>query len=80
MGFAAETNDVETYAEAKRQKKNADYIIANDVTQPDAGFGTETNKVIVFSAQGKTDFPLMPKTQLADELLKFISLQQGWNS
>ncbi|WP_342525873.1 bifunctional phosphopantothenoylcysteine decarboxylase/phosphopantothenate--cysteine ligase CoaBC [Chryseomicrobium sp. FSL W7-1435] len=80
VGFAAETNDVETYAEAKRQKKNADYIIANDVTQPDAGFGTETNKVIVFSAQGKTDFPLMPKTQLADELLKFISLQQGWNS
>ena len=35
IGFAAETNDVIDYAKGKLEKKNADYIIANDVTEPD---------------------------------------------
>lgn len=80
VGFAAETNDVEAYADAKRQKKNADYIIANDVTQPGVGFGTDTNKVVLFSSEGKIDFPMLPKDQLASELLQHIVKQEGWHS
>ncbi|OZS79235.1 bifunctional phosphopantothenoylcysteine decarboxylase/phosphopantothenate--cysteine ligase CoaBC [Tetzosporium hominis] len=79
VGFAAETNDVEAYADAKRQKKNADYIIANDVTQPGVGFGTDTNKVVLFSSEGKVDFPMLPKDQLASELLQHIVKQEGWH-
>lgn len=80
IGFAAETNDVEAYAEKKRVKKNADYIIANDVTQQGVGFGTDTNKVTVFSKSGKSDFPFLPKQQLALELLQFVAEQEGWRS
>ncbi|PJK17919.1 bifunctional phosphopantothenoylcysteine decarboxylase/phosphopantothenate--cysteine ligase CoaBC [Chryseomicrobium excrementi] len=80
IGFAAETNDVEAYADAKRQKKNADYIIANDVTQPGVGFGTDTNKVVMFSSEGKVDFPMLAKDQLATELLQHIVKQEGWHS
>ncbi|MFA1641432.1 bifunctional phosphopantothenoylcysteine decarboxylase/phosphopantothenate--cysteine ligase CoaBC [Chryseomicrobium imtechense] len=80
IGFAAETNDVEAYAEKKRVKKNADYIIANDVTQQGVGFGTDTNKVTVFSKSGKSDFPFLPKQQLALELLQFVAEQEGWHS
>lgn len=80
IGFAAETNDVEAYAEKKRVKKNADYIIANDVTQQGVGFGTDTNKVTVFSKSGKSDFPFLPKQQLALELLQFVADQEGWHS
>lgn len=80
VGFAAETNDVEAYADAKRKKKNADYIIANDVTQPGVGFGTDTNKVVLFSSEGKVDFPMLPKDQLASELLQHIVKQEGWHS
>lgn len=80
IGFAAETNDVEAYAEKKRVKKNADYIIANDVKQQGVGFGTDTNKVTVFSKSGKSDFPFLPKQQLALELLQFVAEQEGWHS
>lgn len=80
IGFAAETNDVEAYAEKKRVKKNADYIIANDVTQQGVGFGTDTNKVTLFSKSGKSDFPFLPKQQLALELLQFVAEQEGWRS
>ncbi|WP_392456197.1 bifunctional phosphopantothenoylcysteine decarboxylase/phosphopantothenate--cysteine ligase CoaBC [Chryseomicrobium aureum] len=80
IGFAAETNDVEAYAEKKRVKKNADYIIANDVMQQGVGFGTDTNKVTVFSKSGKSDFPFLPKQQLALELLQFVAEQEGWHS
>ncbi|MFX3674158.1 MAG: bifunctional phosphopantothenoylcysteine decarboxylase/phosphopantothenate--cysteine ligase CoaBC [Paenisporosarcina sp.] len=73
IGFAAETNDIERYAKDKLKKKNADYIVANDVTQPGSGFGTDTNTVVVI---GKNDyerhFSNMSKKALALELLETI--------
>ena len=48
IGFAAETNDVEEYARGKLVKKNADMIVANNVTTAGAGFGTDTNIVTMF--------------------------------
>ncbi|MTD30294.1 bifunctional phosphopantothenoylcysteine decarboxylase/phosphopantothenate--cysteine ligase CoaBC [Planomicrobium sp. YIM 101495] len=73
IGFAAETNDVDTYAKGKLEKKNVDYIIANDVSKAQRGFDADTNAVTVF---GKDDFQqqfdLMPKPVLAKQLLELI--------
>lgn len=52
VGFAAETQNVETYAREKLAKKNLDWIVANDVTREGAGFGTDTNAVICLSRSG----------------------------
>lgn len=73
IGFAAETNDVTHYAKGKLAKKNADYIIANDVTEAGSGFGTDTNSVTLV---GKRDveihFDHLPKKELALQLLQMI--------
>ena len=73
VGFAAETNDVVHYAKGKLKKKNADYIIANDVTEEGSGFGTETNAVTLV---GKNDvdihFPQTGKKELALQLFRTI--------
>ncbi len=66
VGFAAETNDLVTYAQTKLVSKRLDLLIANDVSRADSGFGTETNKVIIFHATGgMEDLPVMPKTGVA---------------
>ena len=73
MGFAAETQNVEEYAKGKLEKKNLDFIVANDVSKKDAGFGVDTNCIIVFSREGnKESYPLMKKRELADILLDKI--------
>ncbi|SEM46513.1 phosphopantothenoylcysteine decarboxylase / phosphopantothenate--cysteine ligase [Mesobacillus persicus] len=74
VGFAAETNDVEEYARKKLAKKNADMIVANNVTQAGAGFGFDTNIVTIFKRDGKvTELPLMTKNEVATQLLTEIS-------
>lgn len=73
IGFAAETNNVEAYAEAKLIKKNADYIIANDVTRADSGFGTDTNTVVVIGKENyRKHFDNMTKKELAIQLFQTI--------
>ncbi|MDQ0184878.1 bifunctional phosphopantothenoylcysteine decarboxylase/phosphopantothenate--cysteine ligase CoaBC [Cytobacillus kochii] len=71
VGFAAETNNVDVYARGKLEKKNADMIVANDVTSAGAGFGTDTNVVTLYKRDGtKTDLPLMSKHDVAESILK----------
>jgi phosphopantothenoylcysteine decarboxylase / phosphopantothenate---cysteine ligase len=53
IGFAAETNDVETYARTKLTKKQLDLIVANDVSQAEVGFGSDSNRVVVFDRMGE---------------------------
>ncbi|MBM7614515.1 bifunctional phosphopantothenoylcysteine decarboxylase/phosphopantothenate--cysteine ligase CoaBC [Alkaliphilus hydrothermalis] len=53
VGFAAETNNLLEYAKGKLEKKNADLMVANDVSQEGAGFGTDTNTVHIIDRQGK---------------------------
>lgn len=66
VGFAAETGDVLTYARGKLAAKRLDLLIANDVSRSDSGFGSETNKVYIFHADGTMeDLPVMPKTGVA---------------
>ncbi|MET0787563.1 MAG: bifunctional phosphopantothenoylcysteine decarboxylase/phosphopantothenate--cysteine ligase CoaBC, partial [Paenisporosarcina sp.] len=73
IGFAAETNDIEAYAKDKLNRKNADYIVANDVTQGDSGFGTDTNTVLLIGKNDfKTPFTNMPKKELATKLFLTI--------
>jgi phosphopantothenoylcysteine decarboxylase/phosphopantothenate--cysteine ligase len=69
VGFAAETNDIVTYAQTKLVSKRLDLLIANDVSRADSGFGTETNKVMIFQATGGVeDLPVMPKTGVASAI------------
>jgi len=66
VGFAAETQDLVANARAKLMAKHLDLLVANDVTRSDSGFGTETNKVLIFHASGVVeDLPVMPKTGVA---------------
>ncbi|MDN7226001.1 bifunctional phosphopantothenoylcysteine decarboxylase/phosphopantothenate--cysteine ligase CoaBC [Planococcus liqunii] len=73
IGFAAETNDVAHYAKDKLERKNADYIIANDVSEAQAGFESDTNRVTVYGKGGfEQSFEMMPKLELARRLLGLI--------
>lgn len=73
IGFAAETNDVEMYAQEKLSKKNADYIVANDVTKEDSGFGTDTNTVVLIGKENYVQhFDNMTKKQLANKLFETV--------
>src|SRR5205085_7794047 len=66
VGFAAETEELMSYARAKLVAKRLDLLVANDVSRPDSGFGAETNKVYIFHATGAVeDLPVMPKTGVA---------------
>ena len=70
VGFAAETQNLLTYAKSKLEKKNLDYIVANDVSKPNAGFNVETNLIKLLSRDGSIEeFPLMKKTELAKIIL-----------
>lgn len=73
VGFAAETNDVERYAKEKLARKNADMIVANNVVQEGAGFGTDTNIVTIFKRDGTAKrLPLLPKSEVAKEILREV--------
>jgi phosphopantothenoylcysteine decarboxylase/phosphopantothenate--cysteine ligase len=71
VAFAAETTDVIENARRKTQSHgHLDLICANDVSQPDAGFGVDTNRVTILDAQGGAEeLPLLPKYEVADRIL-----------
>lgn len=79
IGFAAETNDVEAYAKGKLERKNANYIVANDVTEEGSGFGTDTNSVILISRDGAEKFSHLPKKELARRLFETIIEREQWS-
>ncbi|MAF85133.1 MAG: bifunctional phosphopantothenoylcysteine decarboxylase/phosphopantothenate--cysteine ligase CoaBC [Dehalococcoidales bacterium] len=70
VGFAAESENVVENARSKLEQKQLDIIIANDITDVDSGFGTDTNKVTIINRDGKTEsLPLMTKREVADKIL-----------
>ena len=70
VGFAAETNDIIENAKGKIQKKNFDFIVANDLTEEGAGFGTDTNIVKIIDKEGNINkYPQMKKDEVADVIL-----------
>ena len=68
VGYAAETRDVAANAQKKLVSKNADFVVANDVSEGRA-FGTEDNEVLFVDAEGVEELPLMSKERLADAVL-----------
>jgi phosphopantothenoylcysteine decarboxylase/phosphopantothenate--cysteine ligase len=74
VGFAAETRDVEAEGRRKLVEKGLDLIVANDVTMPGAGFGTDTNVVRLLDASGgDVTLPLMSKDEVADRILDWVA-------
>ena len=72
IGFAAETENVVENAKSKLTRKNADWILANDVSEG-AVFGERTNTVTLVSAQGSEDWPKLSKDQVAARLVEKIT-------
>lgn len=76
VGFAMETEDLETRAIEKLKKKGLDMIVANNLKTEGAGFGTDTNVVTVYAKDGAVHrFPKLSKMKLADEIL---TLAKEW--
>jgi phosphopantothenoylcysteine decarboxylase/phosphopantothenate--cysteine ligase len=74
VGFAAETDNVVANARKKLQRKNLDLMVANDVSQPGAGFDADTNLVKILDSQGNIEeVPLLPKRQVADRILDRVA-------
>ncbi|MES9850899.1 MAG: bifunctional phosphopantothenoylcysteine decarboxylase/phosphopantothenate--cysteine ligase CoaBC [Candidatus Thiodiazotropha sp. L084R] len=73
VGFAAETNNVEAYAEAKRQAKGVEMIAANKVGTKEGGFESDQNALLLLWEGGSEVFPMMSKHQLAQQLVERIS-------
>jgi len=70
VGFAAESEDIVANARQKLEKKQLDIIVANDITDAESGFGTDTNKVTLISRDGKVEsLPLLTKREVADRIL-----------
>jgi phosphopantothenoylcysteine decarboxylase / phosphopantothenate---cysteine ligase len=71
IGFAAETNDLLTYARAKLIGKGLDAVVANDVSRQDAGFDSENNAVIILLRDNPqpVELPLMSKLETAHRIL-----------
>ncbi|WP_284383476.1 bifunctional phosphopantothenoylcysteine decarboxylase/phosphopantothenate--cysteine ligase CoaBC [Litoribrevibacter albus] len=75
VGFAAETQDVAQYAQAKLARKNLDMIVANDVSNTKIGFNSDNNAATVFWGSGQRELELMSKAQMASEILNCIKTQ-----
>ncbi|MEZ0241589.1 MAG: bifunctional phosphopantothenoylcysteine decarboxylase/phosphopantothenate synthase [Chloroflexota bacterium] len=73
VGFAAETGSLARAAE-KLASKGVDLLVANDVSEPGSGFGTDTNRVTILDSGGGRDaFPLLTKREIADVLLDRVA-------
>jgi len=73
VGFAAETGSLER-APDKFRRKGVDLLVANDVSEPGSGFGTDTNRVTILTAGGHREaLPLLPKREVADRLLDRVA-------
>ncbi|MCL6473849.1 MAG: bifunctional phosphopantothenoylcysteine decarboxylase/phosphopantothenate--cysteine ligase CoaBC [Firmicutes bacterium] len=73
VGFAAETQELLANAQAKLREKNLDLIVANDVSEEDSGFRSDTNRVTLLWADGRQEpLPLMTKQEVARHLLEKV--------
>ncbi len=74
VGFAAETEDLETNALSKLRSKNLDVIVANDVSKEHVGFGHDTNEIVMYTADGaRHHVPLTTKQEAARAVLDKVA-------
>lgn len=71
-GFSMETEHMLENSRAKLAKKNIDMIVANNLKQAGAGFGTDTNVVTILTKEETVELPIMSKEEVADRLLDHI--------
>ncbi len=72
IGFAAETGVPDAEAARKCREKGLDLVVGNDVTRPDSGFGTSTNRVTLVTPDGRAQrLPLMSKLAVARRIVAF---------
>ena len=73
VGFALETNNVKENAMQKLKNKNADCIVLNSLTDENAGFGYDTNKITILGKDGEErNFELKSKNQVAEDIAQYI--------
>jgi phosphopantothenoylcysteine decarboxylase/phosphopantothenate--cysteine ligase len=73
-GFAAESRDLLENASEKLQSKKLDLIVANNISEDDAGFAVETNRVTLLFANGSREtLPLMSKVEVSEKVIEHIS-------
>jgi len=78
VGFAAEVGSLDE-AVAKARRKGVDLLVANDISSPGSGFGTDTNQVTLILPDGATEpWSLMPKADVAERLWDRISEMCKW--
>ena len=75
VGFAAESNDVETYAKGKLEQKHLDAIVANDISRTDIGFNSDDNEVSWIDTDSTIAFGKRSKAQLARDLVAQIAIK-----
>ena len=76
-GFSMETENMVENSRAKLEKKNIDMIVANNLKQEGAGFGTDTNVVTLLTKDETVELPMMSKEEVADKLLDYIMDQKA---
>ena len=70
VGFAAESKEIIQNALEKFSRKNLDLIVANDISDPQSGFGSDTNKVWIIDSDNKVqELPMLPKYEVANRIL-----------
>jgi phosphopantothenoylcysteine decarboxylase / phosphopantothenate---cysteine ligase len=75
VGFAAETGSTDRAAD-KVAAKGVDMLVANDVTEPGSGFGTDTNRVTIYYPEGAPEeLPMLSKREVAELLLDRILIR-----
>jgi phosphopantothenoylcysteine decarboxylase/phosphopantothenate--cysteine ligase len=72
VGFAAETADAVARGRRKLDAKRVDLVVANDVTQPGAGFEHDTNAVTIITRDRDVAVPLQSKAAVADRILDLV--------
>jgi len=76
IGFAAESRDLKINAKEKLIDKYMDMIVANDISDPQAGFRVDTNKVLLMYSDGSTEqLPMMSKSDVAKKVIQHL---QSW--
>ena len=70
VGFSAESENLVSNATEKIGRKSLDLIVANDITDPDSGFGKDTNKVVIIDDQLRAEhLPILTKYDVGNEIL-----------
>lgn len=72
VGFALETNDEQHNAEDKLNRKNLDFIVLNSLNDKGAGFRYDTNKISIIDREGKADYPLKSKAEVATDIVDHL--------